>query len=214
MQPLVIFGAGGLGRELWSAIAASPECRARWPVEAFVVDDPPPTATCAGLPIWVRSEVKTRPRYLLAVGSPATRQRLSAELASQGWEAVTWIHETVILDPHAPVGEGTLVFPFCAVGPDSRIGRFVVMNGCSLVAHDSSIGDFSSLLGHVAINGNVRVGTNVVLGSSTVIHPSVSIGDDSVVGIGSVVLRDVPQGVTVFGNPARQIPAGRSATFQ
>jgi maltose O-acetyltransferase len=37
------------------------------------------------------------------------------------------------------------------------------------------------------------------------VGPGVTIGDDSVVGAGSVVLKDVPTGVLVAGNPARVV---------
>src|SRR5262249_38045690 len=49
----------------------------------------------------------------------------------------------------------------------------------------------------------VRIGRNVWIGASAIILPGVSIGDDAVVGAGSVVTRDVPDGATAFGNPAR-----------
>jgi maltose O-acetyltransferase len=49
----------------------------------------------------------------------------------------------------------------------------------------------------------VRIGSNVWIGGGAIILPGVSVGDDAIVGAGSVVTRDVPQGATVFGNPAR-----------
>ena len=42
--------------------------------------------------------------------------------------------------------------------------------------------------------------------ANAVVLPSVSIGDGAIVGAGSVVVRDVPPGTTVFGNPARTLP--------
>ena len=48
-----------------------------------------------------------------------------------------------------------------------------------------------------------HIGRNVWIGGGAIILPGVTIGDDALIGAGSVVTRDVPAGVTAFGNPAR-----------
>ena len=55
------------------------------------------------------------------------------------------------------------------------------------------------------INGNVIVESNVFVGSSAVFNGQLKIAHDSVIGSGSVVIRDIPANVTVVGNPARII---------
>jgi maltose O-acetyltransferase len=50
----------------------------------------------------------------------------------------------------------------------------------------------------------VTIGANVWIGGGAIILPGVTIGDDAIVGAGSIVTRDVPAGVTVVGNPARE----------
>ncbi|MGC3875283.1 sugar O-acetyltransferase [Halomonas sp. GXIMD04776] len=52
----------------------------------------------------------------------------------------------------------------------------------------------------------VTIGRNVWIGGLAIILPGVTIGEDAIVGAGSVVTRDVPDGATVAGNPARQLP--------
>jgi maltose O-acetyltransferase len=51
----------------------------------------------------------------------------------------------------------------------------------------------------------VRIGDGVWLGGRSVVCPGVSIGANTVVGAGSVVVRDLPEGVLAAGNPARVI---------
>lgn len=51
----------------------------------------------------------------------------------------------------------------------------------------------------------IRIGHRVWIGGGAIICPRVTIGDDSVVGAGSVVVKDVPPRVVVAGNPARVI---------
>lgn len=48
----------------------------------------------------------------------------------------------------------------------------------------------------------IRIGANVWIGSGAIILPGVTVGDDAIVGAGSVVTRDVPDGATVMSNPA------------
>jgi len=50
----------------------------------------------------------------------------------------------------------------------------------------------------------VVIGRNVWVGGGAIILPGVTLGDDAVIGAGAVVTRDVPQGITVLGNPARR----------
>jgi maltose O-acetyltransferase len=51
----------------------------------------------------------------------------------------------------------------------------------------------------------IVVGDNVWLGGGVIVCPGVTIGDDTVVGAGSVVLRDLPPGVLAVGNPCRPL---------
>lgn len=51
----------------------------------------------------------------------------------------------------------------------------------------------------------ISIGDNVWLGGGVIVCPGVTIGENAVVGAGSVVIRDVPAGVLVVGNPARVV---------
>lgn len=51
----------------------------------------------------------------------------------------------------------------------------------------------------------IEIGTDVWVGGGAMILPGVTIGSRSVIGAGSVVTRDVPEGVLAVGNPCRVI---------
>lgn len=51
----------------------------------------------------------------------------------------------------------------------------------------------------------IVIGDNVWLGGGVIVCPGVTIGADTVVGAGSVVVRDLPAGVVAVGSPARVV---------
>lgn len=51
----------------------------------------------------------------------------------------------------------------------------------------------------------IRIGSDVWFGGGVVVNPGVTIGSRSVIGAGSVVTRDIPEGVFAAGNPCRVI---------
>ncbi len=51
----------------------------------------------------------------------------------------------------------------------------------------------------------ITIGDRVWIGGSCVVMPGVSIGSDTVIGAGSVVTKDIPDGVIAAGNPCKVI---------
>lgn len=86
---------------------------------------------------------------------------------------------------------------------DVTVGNFVTINRFSSAGHDVVIGDGCTLSCYCDVTGYARLGRGVFLGSHASVLPGVCIGDFAVIGAGSVVLRQVSPGKTVFGVPAK-----------
>lgn len=54
-------------------------------------------------------------------------------------------------------------------------------------------------------SGNIDIGIHCWIGKKTCILKNVTLGDNSIVGMGSVVTRDVSQNTVVAGNPAKPL---------
>lgn len=69
------------------------------------------------------------------------------------------------------------------------------------IAHDASI---KKHLGYTKM-GKITVGKNCFIGDSTILLPGVIVGDNSIIGSGSVLTKDIPEGHVAAGNPAKVI---------
>jgi len=83
------------------------------------------------------------------------------------------------------------------VNPAARIGSDCVLRHATTLGARETAGQ--------APGGAPELGNRVDVGPHVVILGPVRVGDDAVIGAGSVVIRDVPAGAVVAGNPARVI---------
>lgn len=203
----MIYGAGGLGREVLSMLKTSPQ----WEPLGFIDDTLAPGTVVAGLNVAGGKEVLVSARetlnVVMAVGDPRVRAALAGEISNKNVVFPSIIHPSAILqDPDTiRIGKGTIISAGCVLTTNIRIGDHTLVNLNVTVGHDVEIGNYSSVMPGVNIAGEVVVGASVLLGSGSNIMNRVRIGDGSRVGMGSVVIRDVAPGVTVAGVPAKPL---------
>ena len=135
------------------------------------------------------------------------RRRLVRELFGAGGESV-WIQPPFHCDYGANILMGERVFfNFNCVVLDVcevRIGDFTLF-GPAVQLYTATHPMDATLRRVQELGKPIEIGSDVWVGGAAVICPGVKIGSRSVIGAGSVVTRDIPEGVFAAGNPCRVI---------
>lgn len=86
------------------------------------------------------------------------------------------------------------------------IGKGTKMDALNHIAHDCVIGDNCTITASVALCGYVKIGCNTRVAPNASILQRKVVGNNVVIGLGAVVVTDVPDDSNYFGNPARKLP--------
>lgn len=207
---LIIIGASGFGREMVQYVEDinSSKQTPIWNILGFI-DDNLHALDGIGHGYRVIDTISNHipdlnTFYVCALAFPDIKKKIVTMLKNRGAKFATIIHPLARVSKYAILGEGCVVTPNSNINTEARIGNFVSVLG-SGIGHDASIGDYSTLSGHVWINGHVSIGHNVYMGCGSMVAPSKKIGDNAIVGIGSVVVSNIKSGTKVFGNPAKKL---------
>jgi sugar O-acyltransferase (sialic acid O-acetyltransferase NeuD family) len=206
MQKLLIVGAGGFGRELYIWASQHPDCGQAWELEGFLDDNPQalqPFGSFAPVLPLSGHVVDPANLYLCGLGLPPVKEKLLQPLLAAGANFLTFIHPRALVGDRVKLGRGVVLCPGAIASADIVLGDFVMLNLHTTIGHDASIGDWSTLSAHCDVTGRVQVADRVFMGSRVSIIPGLSVASGATLGAGAVVIRDVPAGVTVVGNPAR-----------
>lgn len=205
LSPLVIVGAGGLGREVAALVDARNAEAPTWDLKGFV-DDEEDRRSALGYPVlgdvdWLSRQAGLR--YVVAIGRGTARRHVANRLADGEPSPVVLRHPSVSVHRTTTVGPGSVLCNGAAPTVNVDVGAHVVLDQHCTVGHDSTLADFVTVHPGVNVSGSVHLETGVTMGAGSVVLPGTRIGARATIGAGAVVTEDLPAGCTATGVPAR-----------
>lgn len=141
---------------------------------------------------------------IIAIGDNGIRRSVS-ERISKLIPLVNLISPFSIIASNVKLGIGIVIAPGVICGPGSKIGDGCLLNTGSTLDHDSRMESYSSLAPGVTVAGNVIIGEESAICLKASVSHRITIGRQTVIGAGSVVLKDLPNNIVAYGIPAKFI---------
>lgn len=204
-----IYGASGFGKEVYPLIRES------FPTTPiFFIDDGSSLDSLNGTKVQKFDEfLKTKAKEhlaVIAIANSRIREQLTQKCRSNNISILDVKAENSIMMDEVNIQPGSIICPFVSLTSNIRIGEGFHANLYSYVAHDCLIGNYVTFAPGVKCNGNVHIGDHAYIGTGAIIHQGkpnrpLKIGKGAVIAAGAVVTKNIPDGVTVFGNPAIEL---------
>jgi sugar O-acyltransferase (sialic acid O-acetyltransferase NeuD family) len=210
-NPLVIIGTSGNALDVLDVVDALAESGCRWEVIGFLDDGRARGSEFEGREILGGLGDASRipaARFVNAIGSDRSHARRADLLAETGLPAdrfATLVHPAARVSRRARIGSGSCVGVGVLVGGRVETGCHVWLGAGCVIGHDAVIEDHAIVGPGAVVSGAVRVGASAYIGAGASVRQSLRVGPRSLVGMGAVVTRDVSEGTTVVGNPARLV---------
>lgn len=208
MQDIVIFGSGGLAREVAFLIEQINSASPQWNILGFVETDAHRVGEEVGNYHVRYTEDDLFDKTVAAaigIGSPVVIHKIATRfLERSNISFPNLIHPSVIRDePRVKLGRGNILCAGNIFTTDIEIGSFNFFNLNCTYGHDVRIANCCVFNPGINMSGGVEMGSRCLIGTGATILQYLKIGDEVTVGAGSVVTKDVAAGTTVVGVPAK-----------
>ena len=213
LKSVVIFGAGGFGRQVLEIFRDCNKVSNQWDVVGFIDDDATKHGRLInGCPVlgglkWLK---ENKNRYdslgcVCAIGMPETRKKAAEAINGLGIEFCSITHPSVIMSEFVDIGDDVIISPLSILTVNVKLGDHVQIGNACIVAHDCIIENYCRLAPRSTIAGSCHIRQGAYIGSGATLIENRSVGEWSIVGAGATVIEDVPCRVVAVGVPAKVV---------
>lgn len=212
MKDIVVYGAGGFGREIACLIRTINERTPEWNLIGFLDDNEALWGTSneygkvLGGADWL-NQYSADLACAVAVGSPKAVQAIVGRIKNARISFPNLYAPTVtFLDKNSlRIGQGNIFCYGCFISCSVQIGDFNLFNGNTAIGHDACIGNCNVVMPASNISGGVTMGDCNFLGVQSVVLQYIKVGSNTRIGANSVVMRKTQDGFLYIGNPAKRV---------
>lgn len=208
MKQLIIIGAGGMGRTIYSNALECVGYGDKFLIKGFVddnlnaLDDFPNYPPILGT---IKEYIPQKDDVFVSSIGGSSRRLCIEDIIRRGGEFFELIHKTARIYNNAKLGKGNFIGAYSVIGNDAEVGDYNMIQAYSVIGHDAKLGSWNRIDTHVTCVGGIVIEDEVNIHTSAVISHGVTIGTGAHVGALSFVIRKVKPGTTVCGNPAKKI---------
>lgn len=150
---------------------------------------------------------------IFGFGRSDVKPGLAQTALSLGYYFATAVHPAAQFPEGVQLGPGSVVKAGAVMDPEVRIGEHTIVGANSVITHGAYLDDYARISASAVVGTEAGIGRLALVGIGSVVNGAIQVGDGAVVGAGAVVIRDVPAGVVVVGNPARVLREARPDDF-
>lgn len=114
-----------------------------------------------------------------------------------------FVHPSAYIAHNVKLSPGCVIMPGVTVSSNTRFGLCCRVMAGAFIGHDTVIGNHSFFAANSCIGSHIIIDDWVYFGFNCTAKNRLNFGKYSVVGLGSVVTKDVQEFSIVTGNPAR-----------
>ncbi|MDX6188205.1 acetyltransferase [Flavobacterium sp. Fl-318] len=207
MKNLIIIGARGYGREVHDLAKQCSGYNTEYTIKGFLDDKSDALNDFENYPEIISGveeyKIQDNDVFVCALGSVKWKKHYVELILAKGGKFINLIHPSSTLNTNAVIGNGVIVFMYSNISNDCVIDDFVTIQGFVGLGHDTKIGKWSHLNAYSFTGGFTVLEEEVCLNTRASVLPNITVRKGATVGASSLVIKNVKEGTTVFGVPAK-----------